>query len=89
MGRGNDPTPLGIGERETVGLHLQRGVVADGPGVVVRNHERDVVREEWISRFGELSRRGDVRQVGHSLAEEVQLPIGHVELSLRPDVRAP
>lgn len=88
MGRGNDPTLLGIGERETVGLHLQRRVIADGPGVVVRSHERDVVRGEWISRFEELSRRGDVRQIGHSLAEEVKLPKGHVELSLRPDVRA-
>jgi len=88
MGRGNDPTPLGIGERETVGLHLQRGVIADGPGVVVRSRERGVVRGEWISRFGELSRRGNGRRIGHIVAEEVKLPIGHVDLSLRPDVRA-
>ncbi len=89
MRRGNDPTLLGIGERETVRLHLEWGVIADGPGVVVRSHESDLVRGEWVSRFEELSRRGDVRQIGHSLAEEVQLPIGHVELSPRPDVRAP
>jgi hypothetical protein len=42
MRRGNDPTLLGIGERETVGLHVERGVIADRPGVVVRSHEREV-----------------------------------------------
>ncbi len=53
VGRGNDPTPLGISKRETVRLHLRRRVIADEPGVVVSSHECDVVRGERVSRFGE------------------------------------
>jgi len=88
MGRGNDPTLLGIGERETVGLHPHWPVAFGGHGIVVRGREGDRVRRKWLSRFGELSRHDERPRLGHHLAEEVKLPIRHAELSPRPDVQA-
>jgi hypothetical protein len=48
-----------------------------------------VVRTGWFSRLGELLRRDEGRGIGHHLTEEVKLPIGHAELSLRLGVRVP